>query len=167
MHLARVPDNVDLLRQGDGRIVVRDHARGAAVGAGQGDAVVDVEDGVAALAARARVVGGRKVRLLGVDLAVGPNAAARDGGGAGGRVGRVSAEVVGRVEGARDALVELGEAVIGAVGDGEAEAGRVPQAQVQLAVLGAVLDAGAGADVGLEAVEAEGDDLGFLLVLKK
>jgi hypothetical protein len=49
--------------------------------------------------------------------------------------------------------------VVRAVDDGELEAARVLEVQVQLAVLGLVGRVVAGSDVGLETVETEGDDL--------
>lgn len=68
-----------LLGEGNGGVVVGDLAVGAGVAAGQRDAVVDVEE--------ARLAAGRPddrrrghLVLLGVDLAVGPDAAARQGG---------------------------------------------------------------------------------------
>lgn len=48
--------------------------------------------------------------------------------------------------------------MVGAVEHGELEAPGVVESQVELAILGAVSYDGAGADVGLEGVEAEGDD---------
>lgn len=49
--------------------------------------------------------------------------------------------------------------MVDGVDDGEGEALGVLEGDVELAVLAAVHDGGAGADVGLEAVEADGDDL--------
>src|SRR4029434_2169947 len=114
----------DLLGEGDGGVVVGDEAAGAGVGAGQGDAVVDVEDAGGA-ARREDVAGGGDLVVLGVDLAVGPDAAAGDGGLRGGGGLRVLAEVVGAVEVARHALVELRVAVVGAVEHRELEAAGV------------------------------------------
>jgi len=122
--LARAPGDVDLLGEGDGGIVVGDEAAGGGDRAGEGDAVVDVEDAGGA-AGREDVAGRGDLVGLGVHLAVGPDAAARDGRlGGGGRL-RVLAEVVGAVEVARHALVELGVAVVGALEDGELEAAGV------------------------------------------
>lgn len=158
LFLAGLPGQVDLLGEGDGGIVVGELADGAAVGAGEGDAVVDVEDAVGA-AGGVDVAGGRDGVGLGVDLALGPDAASADGGLGGGRVAGRLAEVVGRVEGARHARVELGVAVVRAVDDGELEAAGVLEVQVELAVLGLLGRVVAGSDVSLEAVEAECDDL--------
>lgn len=149
---------MDLLGEGDGGIVVGELAGGGAVGAGEGDAVVDVEDAVGAAGRVDHARGGDAVGL-GVDLAAGPDAAAADGGLGRRRVRRRLAEEVGRVEGACHARVELRVAVVRAVDDGELEAARVLEAQVQLAVLGLVGRVVARSDVGLETVEAEGDDL--------
>jgi hypothetical protein len=49
--------------------------------------------------------------------------------------------------------------VVRAVHNGELEAARVLEVQVELAVLGLLGRVVAGSDVGLELVEAEGDDL--------
>lgn len=124
-HLAaRAPGNVDLLSESDGGIVVGDEAAGGRVGAGEGDAVVDVEDAVGA-AGREDVAGRRDLVGLGVHLALLPDAAAGDRGLRRGRRRRVLAEVVRAVEVARDALLELGVAVVGALEDRELEAAGV------------------------------------------
>ena len=158
LFLACLPGEVDLLSEGDGGIVVGELANGGAVGAGEGDTVVDVEDAVGA-ARGVDVAGGGDGVGLGVDLALGPDAASADGGlGRGGVAGRL-AEVVGRVEGAGHAALELSVAVVRAVDDGELEAAGVLEVQVELAVLGLLGRVVAGSDVGLEAVEAEGNDL--------
>jgi hypothetical protein len=149
---------VDLLSEGDGGIVVGDLAGLGGVAGGEGNAVVDVEDAAGA-AGRVDVAGGRDAVGLGVDLAVLPQAAAGDHGLGRGRGRGVLREVVGRVERPGDGRVELGIAVVGAVDNGELEAARVLEVQVQLAVLGVVADDGAGSDVGLEAIKAEGDNL--------
>jgi hypothetical protein len=156
--LAGLPGEVDLLGEGDGGVIISDLAEGGGVGAGEGDAVVDVEDAVGATG-RVDVARGRDGVGLGVDLAVGPDAAARDGGLGRGGGGRALAEVVGAIEGARDARVQLRVAVVGAVDHGELEPTRVLEVQVELAVLGLLGRVVAGADVGLELVEAKGDDL--------
>lgn len=153
---------MDLLGKGNSGVVVGDLADGGAVAAGERDAVVDVEDAVGA-AGRVDVARGRDLVVLGVDLAVGPDAAARDRGpGRGGGAG-VLGEVVGAVEGARDAGIQLRVAVVGAVDDGELEAARVAEVQMELAVLGLGGGVVAGADVGLELVEAERDNLGLFV----
>lgn len=121
---ARAPGNVDLLGQGVGGIVVRDHAEGGRVGAGEGDAVVDVEDAIGA-ARREDVAGSRDLVRLGVHLAVRPEATAGDGRLCRGGGGRVLAEVVGAVEGAGHTLLELGVAVVCALENGELEAAGV------------------------------------------
>lgn len=132
--LARAPGDVDLLGEGDGGIVVGDETAGGGDRAGEGDAVVDVEDAVGA-ARREDVAGRGDLVGLGVHLAVGPDAAARDGRlGGGGRLG-VLAEVVGAVEVASHALVELGVAVVGALEDGELEAAGVLFCAVSVIVL--------------------------------
>lgn len=149
---------MDLLGEGNGGIIVSELAGGRAVGAGESNAVVDVEDAVGT-AGRVDVAGGGDGVSLGVDLAIGPDAATGDGGlGGGGVAGRL-AEVVGRVESASDTGVELGVAVVRAVDDGELEATGVLEVQVELAVLGLVGRVEAGSDVSLELIEAEGDDL--------
>lgn len=156
--LAGLPGKVDLLGEGDGGIIISDLADGAAVGAGEGDAVVDVEDAVGA-AGGVDVAGRGDGVGFGVDLAAGPDAATLDRGLGGGGARRALGEEVGAEEGARNAGLEVGVAVVGAVDDGELEAARVLEAQVQRAVLGLLLGVVAGPDVGLEAVEAEGNDL--------
>jgi hypothetical protein len=156
--LTTTPVDVDLLGQSNGPVVVRDHARGLGVGAGEGYPVVEVEDGRRSAAGRRHGVGGRHEVLLGVDLAGGPDTAALDAGLGRAGVGGVAAEVVGGEEGAGDAVVQLRVAVVRAVGDGKPVAARIVQRQVQLAVLAAVHDGGAGSDVGLEAIETDGDD---------
>lgn len=156
------PGQVDLLGKGNSGVVVGNLADGGAVAAGERDAVVDIEDAVGA-AGRVDVARGRDLVVLGVDLAVGPDAAARDRGpGRGGGAG-VLGEVVGAVEGARDTSVQLRVAVVGAVDDGELEAARVAEVQVELAVLGLGGGVVTGADVGLELVEAERDNLGLFV----
>lgn len=118
------PGDVDLLGEGDGGIVVGDEAAGRGVGAGQGDAVVDVEDAGGA-ARRVDDAGSGDLVVLGVHLAIGPDAAAGDRGLSRRRGLRVLAEVVGAVEVAGDASVQLGIAVVGAVEHGELEAAGV------------------------------------------
>lgn len=122
---------MDLLAHIDGSIVVSELAKGVAVSGGQRDAVVDVEDlGLAAFALD--VVGRRDHVLLGVDLALGPEPAAGDGRLRGAGLGGVGAEVVLAEEGSRDACVELGVPVVGAVHDCEGVPGRVAECQVDL-----------------------------------
>lgn len=117
---------MNLLAHVDGGIVISKLARGIAVRRGQGDAVVDVEDlGGAALALD--VVGRGDHVLLGVDLAGRPEAAAADRRLRGAGLGGVRAEVVLAEEGAGDARVELGVAVVGAVDDCEGVAGWVAE----------------------------------------
>lgn len=155
---AGAPGDVDLLGEGDGGIVVGDLAAGSAVGAGESNAVVDVED-TAGAARRVDVAGGGDAVGLGIDLAASPDTATGDGGLGGGGGTGVLAEVVGAVEGAGDALFELSIAVVGGLNDGELETRGVLEVQVKLAVLGLLGGAEARSDVGLEAVEAEGDNL--------
>lgn len=146
-----------LLGERDGCVVVGDRAGGRAVGRSQGNAVVDVQD---ALGSTWRVddAGGGDLVVLGVDLAGSPKSTTRNGSSRGGRGGGILGEVVGAQERARDAGVKLGVAVVGAVEHGELEATGVVERQVELAVLGAVGDNSSWADVGLEGIEAEGDD---------
>jgi hypothetical protein len=70
---------MQLLGEGDGRIVIGQFAARLAVLAGERNAVVDVEN---AVGAAGRPDGGRGLDavLLGVDLAVGEGAAAGEGG---------------------------------------------------------------------------------------
>lgn len=150
---------MDLVCKGNSSIIICQHARGIAISACEGDTVVDVQDRGPAAAPRPNVLLARHQILLGVHLAVGPDAAAIDGRLRGGRVGSVLAEVVGRVESARHASVELGETVVYAVDDGEAEAAGVAQGEMQLAVLGFLGGVVAGSDVRLEAVKAQSDNL--------
>lgn len=125
------PSNMDLLAHIDGSIVISELAKGVGVGGGQRDAVVDVEDlGLAAFALD--VVGRRHHVLLGIDLALGPEPAARDGRLRGAGLGRVGAEVVLAEEGARDACFELGVPVVGAVDDCEGVPGWVAECEVDL-----------------------------------
>lgn len=121
---AGAPGDVDLLGEGNGGVVVGDLADGSAVAAGEGDAVVDVEDAAGA-AGRVDVAGGGDAVGLGVDLARLPDAAACDGGLGGGGGAGVLAEVVGAVKGAGDALLELSVAVVGGLDNGELEAAGV------------------------------------------
>lgn len=157
---ARLPLEVELLGESNGGVVVRDDADGGGLGAGEADAVVDVEDAVGA-AGRVDDRGGGDLVGLGVDLSLGPDASTGDGGLR--RRGRRSVlrEVVCRVEGAGDALVELSVAVVGALDDRELESTGVLEVQVELAVLGPLGRVEAGADISLEAVKAKGDDLFF------
>lgn len=78
-------------------------------------------------------------------------------------VGRVAAEVVLGVEGASHGGVQLRVPVVGTVDDGERVSGGVVQGKMELAVLGSILDRGAGADVGLETIEPECDNLRSVL----
>lgn len=155
--LALPPAEVELLSKGDGGIIIGDLSAGRAVGAREGDAVVDVEDAVGA--ARGPDVAGRgDLVVLGVDLALGPDTATLDRGlrGRGGL--SVLAEVVGAVEGSSDTGLELSIAVVGAIDEGKLETAGIPEAQVKLAVPGLERRADTGSDVGLERIEAEGDD---------
>jgi hypothetical protein len=152
------PAEVDLLGEGNSSIIVGNLAGLAGVGAGERNAVVDVEDTVRT-AGRVDVRRGRDRVRLGVHLTRLPNAAAGDDGLGGGRGAGVLREVVGAEEGACYRLVQLSIAVVGAVDDGELEARWVLEVQVQLAVLGVVRHGGARADVGLEAVKSECDNL--------
>ena len=80
-------------------------------------------------------------------------------GGVSYSLARVLGKVVARHERARHALVETRPAVVRGVNDGVLEATRILEVEVQLALLGVVGLLGPGADVGLELVEAVGDDL--------
>jgi hypothetical protein len=70
-------------------------------------------------------------------------------------------EVVGSDKAPSHTLIETGPSVVGSVEDGVLEATGVLEVQVELAVLAAVGRDGAGADVGLELIEAISDDLGL------
>lgn len=70
---------------------------------------------------------------------------------------RISRACVRTVTG--DSLVHARPAVVGGGHNGVLEATRVLEVQVELAGAGVVLGGDAGADVGLELVEAVGDDL--------
>lgn len=76
---ARLPLEVELLGESNGGVVVRDDADGGGLGAGEADAVVDVEDAVGA-AGRVDDRGGGDLVGLGVDLSLGPDASTGDGG---------------------------------------------------------------------------------------
>jgi hypothetical protein len=156
-HLAGPPLHVELLGQCDGGIVVGNGAKGARVGGSQTDAVVDVEDAVGA-ARRPDDAGSGDLVLLGVDLAGLPNAATVDADTSSGGGSSILTEVVGTEEVTLGALLEDGIAVIGGLKDGELEAAGVAEVEVQLAVLGALVEGHARTNVGLEGVEAKGDD---------
>lgn len=79
---ALLPGDVELLGESDGGIVVGELARRLCVLGGERDAVVDVEDAVAA-AGGPDGGGGLDAVLLGVDLAVLELAAAGEGGAGG------------------------------------------------------------------------------------
>jgi len=156
---ASTPVDVELVLDLDGGIVVGDLAASLVVGAGEGNAIVDVEDTVTA-AWRPDVAGSGDLILLGVHLTLGPDAAARDGrlrrgGGRG-----VLAEVVRAVEGARDARLELCVAVVCALDNGKLVATGISEVQMQLAVLSPHRGADVWPDICLESVKAKGDDLG-------
>lgn len=155
--VALSPVDVNLLGEGDSRIIVGDLATGCAVGAGERNAVVDVEDAVSAARREDEARSGNLV-VLGVNLARGPDTAALDRRLR--RRGRrgVLAEVVGAIKGSSNTLVELSVAVVCAVDDRELEAAGVLEVQVQLAVLGLLSRADTRSNVGLELVKAESDD---------
>ena len=135
---ASKPLDVDLLAHVDGGIIISELAEGIAVRRGQRDAVVHVENlGGAAFALD--VVGRGDYVLLGVDLAIRPEATAADGGLRGAGLRGVRAEVVLAEEGAGDAGLELGVAVVGAVDDCEGVAGGVAESQVDLLFLWSVM----------------------------
>ena len=118
---AGLPGEVDLLSESNGGIVIGDLANSAGVGAGERNAVVDVEDTVGA-ARRVDVAGSGDLVGLGVDLALSPDAATADGGlGGGGVRGRLG-EVVGAEEGASHTGLEQSIAVVRALENGELEA---------------------------------------------
>ena len=147
-----------LLREGDGRIVVGELAVGRRVARPQADAVVHVEDARGA-AGGPHHGGGFDVVLLGVDLAVGEGAAACGAHARGRRLAGILREVVARYKVTGDALVETRPSVVRGGHDGVLEAARVLEVQVQLAGARVLLGGDAGADVGLELIEAVGDDL--------
>lgn len=122
--LAAAPRDVELLGEGKGGVVVGDLADGGAVGAGEGDAVVDVEDAIGA-ARREDVAGGRDDVRLCVHLALGPDAATLDRRLRRRRRLGILAEVVGAVEVARHTLLEQRVAVVRALEDRELEAAGV------------------------------------------
>lgn len=152
------PVEVNLLSESDGGIVISDLARGGAVGAGQGDTVVDIKNTVSA--ARGIDVGRSRDGIgLGIDLTLLPDATSGDDGLSGGGGRRILREVVRREEGAGDVSVELGVTMVGTVDDSELEAARVVETQMELAVQSVFGHRCAGSNVGLEVIEAEGDDL--------
>lgn len=154
------PGNVDLLRQRQRLVVIRNHTRRLGIRARQRHAVVDVQRRRPPAALGPDDVRRRHRVPLRVDLALGPQPAALDAGARGARRPGVLGEVVRGEKVALDAALEEGEAVIDGVDDGEREALWVLERHVELAVLGAVHDGGAGADVRLEAIETDGYDLG-------
>lgn len=132
---AGAPEELEVLRELERGIVVGELAAGVLVGRGERQAVVDVEDALGA-ARRPDVAGGGDLVDLGVDLAVSPDSAARDGRLRGGGGRSILAEVVGAEEGARDALVELRVAVVRALDSGELEArGVLPAVGVSIRLL--------------------------------
>lgn len=158
--LARAPVDVELVLDLDGSIVVGDLAQelaGAVAGA-EDDTVVDVEDS-GATAGRPDVAGGGDLVLLGVHVTSGPDATAGDGGAGGGGCRGVLAEEVCAGELALHTLVELCPTVVDAAEDSKLVAAGVLEVQVQLTVLVAVGSLGLAANIGLEVIKAEGDDL--------
>lgn len=153
------PLNVNLLRQGQRLVVIRNHARGLGVIARQRHTVIDIQSVRPPAARRPHHLGGRHGVALRVHLAHGPDAAALDAGAGGARGVGVAREEVGRQKVALDVLLEEREAVVDRIDDGEGEARRVVELDVQLAVLRVFREGGVRADVGLEAVEADGEDL--------
>ena len=124
--LARLPDKVDLLGEGNGGIIVGDGTRGRAVGGCEGNAVVDVEHALGA-AWRVDVTRGGHLVRLGVHIALLPDTAAADGSLGRGGSNRILAEEVGAEEGASCALLKEGIAVVGALDHRELEATGVLQ----------------------------------------
>lgn len=125
---------MNLLAHIDGGIVISKLAAGIGIRGCQRDTVVDVQDLCGATFALHIVRRGDHI-LLGVDLPGSPEAAASDGGLGSAGVGGVRAEVVLAEEGAGDASIELGVAVVGAVDDCEGVAGWVAECQVDLLVV--------------------------------
>ncbi len=107
---------MNLLGEGDSRVVIGHLTGGGVVPTGQGDAVVDIED-AAGPAWAEDVAGGGHLVVLGVDGAGEPLSAAFDAGLRRRRGRRILAEVVGRVESSGNAPVELRIPVIRAVDD--------------------------------------------------
>jgi hypothetical protein len=168
---------MQLLSESDSSIVVGQFTASLAVLGGKRNTVVDIEDTVAA--ARGPDGGsGLDAVLLGVDLTLFEGTAAREGrtgcllmiclvdglgvdgsvfvagswltyGGTG-----VLREVVSGDETTSDTFVETGPAVVGSINHGVLETTRVCEVQVQLAVLALVGSDAAGANVGLELIEA-------------
>lgn len=128
---------MNLLAHIDGGIVISKLAAGIGIRGCQRDTVVDVQDLCGATFALHIVRRGDHI-LLGVDLPGSPEAAASDGGLGSAGVGGVRAEVVLAEEGAGDASIELGVAVVGAVDDCEGVAGWVAECQVDLLVVSSV-----------------------------
>lgn len=73
-------------------------------------------------------------------------------------LGSILREEVGGQESSSDALIQASKAVVGSLDDGVLEATGVLKVQVDSAVLGAVCGGGARTNVGLECIEAVGDD---------
>lgn len=173
---------MQLLGESNSGIVVGQFAASLAVLAGKRNAVVDVEDAVAA-AGRPDGRRGLDAVLLGVDLAVGESAAAGEGGagclllwwlasvvyvegivdGRGRGLTCGSASVLGKVvsgdEATSHTVIKTSPAVVGRVDNSVLEATGVSKVQVQLAVLALVGGGSARANVRLELVEAISDDL--------
>lgn len=156
---ARLPRDVNLLGESDGRIVVGELAVGSAVGAAERNAVVDVQD-TGGSARRPDYGSGLDLVLLGVDLAVGEGTATSHGHACSRGLSGILREEVARHEVPFDTLVEACPSVVGSGDDGVLEAAGVLEVQVKLAGAGVVLLADVGTNVGLELVETVGDDLG-------
>jgi hypothetical protein len=179
---ASPPLHMHLLGKSNGSIIVGQLAGSILDSRGKRDAVVDVEDTVCA-ARRPDNSSGLDGVGFGVDLAHEEVAAAAGSHFSGAlfvliskpylmvrglgwetySLAGVLREVVGGNELACDALVETRPAVVCSIYDGVLETAGVLEVQVELASLGSVGLDGAGANVGLELVEAVGDDLGVVV----
>ena len=140
------------------RIIIAHLARLRRILARQRNTVVNIQDAILATWAPNRRCRLHLIRL-GVHESIGERTAARHGHARRLRLAGVLAEVVRRDEAAGYAGVETCPAVVGGFDNGVLETAGVLEVQVQLAVLGAVGGRSAGADIGLEGVEAVGYNL--------
>lgn len=101
---------------------------------------------------------------LGVHRAIGIHAAPQNTRARAKRRRQQRGEEVGRGKFARDSRVELGEAVVCAGDDGERVSGWVLEREQNLAAFATVCEGGAGANVCLKIIEAQGEDLWLFLV---
>lgn len=150
---ALLPGNVELLSEGNGGIVVGKLSGSVALGAGQGNAVVDVED-TGSTAWRPDSSGRFDAVSLGIYLPV-LECSTSNCGHAGGRsLAGILREVVGGNEVTSDTLIETSISVVGGVNNGVLKASGILEVQVELAVLAAVRDGSSGANIGLELIKS-------------